>query len=223
MGGASSPSRPGRSRKARVIPRVDLNCVLLSITAYLSLRMVYEATQSSMEALASSSYPSVEVYFCGPKRSTDMSNSYSAAWVATRGRFMLGVPLGMPFLGKHLTPGLMKRADFRLSDHLEWRTVNMEGASYLMMRRPAKDARGALRTSDAFDFYVEHLSAYERMLGLLDMQPAATHDAVVAHVLARLRPGWEKGANVSPLKALRISRLSGSPLWFHKLIRLGPR
>ena len=41
-------------------------------------------------------------------------------------------------------------------------------------------------------------------------------------VLGRLS-GWEKGANVSPLKALRISRLSGSPLWFHKLIRLGPR
>ena len=46
---------------------------------------------------------------------------------------------------------------------------------------------------------------------------------VVAHVLARLRPGWEKGANVSPLKALRISRVSVAHTQFQKLISLGPR
>ena len=35
--------------------------------------------------------------------------------------------------------------------------------------------------------------------------------------------GQQKGANVSPLKALRISRVSVAPLGFHKLVRLGPR
>ena len=40
---------------------------------------------------------------------------------------------------------------------------------------------------------------------------------------AQFGPGQQKGANVSPFKAPRISRGSGSPLWFHKLIWFGPR
>ncbi|KAH8055092.1 hypothetical protein JL722_8517 [Aureococcus anophagefferens] len=92
----------------------------------------------------------------------------------------------MPFLKRFLSPGLMRRPGFNLSEHIDFRAVNMEGASYLMMRRASKNDRGALRTADAFDFYVEHLSAYERMVDLLSMEPAATRAAVVDAVVARL-------------------------------------
>ena len=49
----------------------------------------------------------------------------------------------------------------------------------------------------------------------------------ITHVALKLEPmlftGQQKGANVSPLKVLCISRVSGSPLRFHKLVRLEPR
>ncbi|KAH8071846.1 hypothetical protein JL720_11348 [Aureococcus anophagefferens] len=160
----------------------DVNCLVLLASAVLALRLI--ATAPVLEPVPPPA--PVGVYFCGPTRNGDLSNSYAAAWLATRGRFVKGVPLGMPFLKRFLSPGLMRRPGFNLSEHIDFRAVNMEGASYLMMRRASKNDRGALRTADAFDFYVEHLSAYERMVDLLSMEPAATRAAVVDAVVARL-------------------------------------
>lgn len=121
---------PRRAAKRWCDPYV----VVLCASALIALRLIAVAPALEAEVVAED----VSVFFCGPKRAGDMSNSYAASWVATRGRFLLGVPLGMPFTRKHLSPGLMRRPGFRLGDHVDWRTVNMEGASYVMMRRAAK-------------------------------------------------------------------------------------
>ena len=121
----------------------DVNCLVLLASAVLALRLI--ATAPVLEPVPPPA--PVGVYFCGPTRNGDLSNSYAAAWLATRGRFVKGVPLGMPFLKRFLSPGLMRRPGFNLSEHIDFRAVNMEGASYLMMRRASKNDRGALRIS----------------------------------------------------------------------------
>merc|ERR1712091_685644 len=90
----------------------------------------------------------------------------------------------------------------------------MEGASYLMMRRASKNDRGALRTADAFDFYVEHLRAYERMVDLLSMEPAATRAAGVA-VMPFYGAGVATGHSTLELRELylRLTLLSCARLF----------
>jgi hypothetical protein len=75
----------------------------------------------------------------------------------------------------------------------------MEGASHIVLKR----TKGALKTVDAFDFLVEHLSIYERRLGLLHL-PSKHQKAVaqqVIHVMRQreqaLKVGWSLGASAS--------------------------
>lgn len=75
----------------------------------------------------------------------------------------------------------------------------MEGASHIVLKR----TKGALKTVDAFDFLVEHLSIYERRLGLLHLP--SKHQKLVAqqviHVMRRreqaLKVGWSLGGSAS--------------------------
>jgi len=52
-----------------------------------------------------------------------------------------------------------------VGNNVTFRSVNMEGATHLVL----KLTKGAFKTLDAFDFMVEHLSIYERRLGLLHL------------------------------------------------------
>ena len=94
------------------------------------------------------------------------------------------------------------------------------------LRVAGDDARGIFALGDA----ARCVPPGEREPVPQTAQVAGQQGAYVARLLNRRYAlgetppaGQHKGAKVSPLKAPRISRLSVSPLWFHKLIRLGPR
>lgn len=83
----------------------------------------------------------VATYFCGTRRAGDMSNSYSAAWLATKGRFLLGVPLAMPFLKQRLTPAAMRRV--RSSGVFFLRPARTGAQSFSRASTSARRSRGA--------------------------------------------------------------------------------
>ena len=133
--------------------------------------------------------------FAGVTMCYDVSESYGAAWIIHKKKFLrtgFGPPWTEPFdpLGM-ATPG------WSIANNVTFRSVNMEGATHLVL----KLTRGAFKTVDAFDFMVEHLSIYERRLGLLHLPdrhrgPLSRRVIKVMQKRERaLRVGWSLGAD----------------------------
>ena len=80
-----------------------------------------------------------ESSFAGTYECPDAGEAYSAAYLCTRAVFLQS-----------------EVAEKRLFEGL----ANMEGASHTMFRK-----NRLLKTVDMFDFFIEHLSWYERRLG----------------------------------------------------------
>ena len=80
-----------------------------------------------------------ESSFAGTYECPDVGEAYSAAYLCTRAVFLQS-----------------EVAEKRLFEGL----ANMEGASHTMWRK-----NRLLKTVDMFDFFIEHLSWYERRLG----------------------------------------------------------
>ena len=90
---------------------------------------------------------------------------------------------------------IVKTPGWTVGGNITFKSVNMEGASHIVL----KATKGALKTVDAFDFLVEHLSIYERRLGLLHL-PANRKKTTQARVInvmqkreAALKHGWALG------------------------------
>ena len=115
--------------------------------------------------------------------SLGFGSSYAGAWLSTGGRFKLGVQLSHPWFSHPLSARDMRAAAGHARDSaaaaaatpprpppppppeplfdmaaLPWQGggvhTNMEGASFVMMKRPRKPDHGAQRTVDLFDFWV---------------------------------------------------------------------
>ena len=128
-------------------------------------------------------------YFCGGAE--EKKHAYSGSWLASGERFRLGVQMSHPWFNPALRPGDMKKAGFSMAK-LPWqaggRHGNMEGASFMMMKRCCRrEDEGAQRTANLFDFWVEHLSAYERMIDLMHVRDPSLLDELIDSIATRLR------------------------------------
>ena len=128
-------------------------------------------------------------YFCGGAE--EKKHAYAGAWLASGERFRLGVQMSHPWFNPALRPGDMKKPGFSMA-RLPWqaggRHGNMEGASFMMMKRCCRrEDEGAQRTANLFDFWVEHLSAYERMIDLMHVRDPNLLDELVNSIATRLR------------------------------------
>jgi len=133
--------------------------------------------------------------FAGVFMCHDVSESYGAAWIISREKF-LATGFGPPWT-KPFDTADMRSPGWSVGGNVTFMGVNMEGASHIVLKR----TKGALKTVDAFEFLVEHLSIYERRLGLLHL-PDKHRPAVMQRVIKvmqkreqALRLGWELGAD----------------------------
>ena len=126
-------------------------------------------------------------YFCGGAE--EKKHAYAGAWLASGERFRLG-----PDVASVVQPSLRsgdEKAGFSMAK-LPWqaggRHGNMEGASFMMMKRCCRrEDEGAQRTANLFDFWVEHLSAYERMIDLMHVRDPSLLDELIDSIATRLR------------------------------------